>query len=173
MLDYLLDGEESERLKFRQISLNDYSEWLKFFKNPDTSKHWVADDNTPEVECKQWYERQFERYVQGTGGMNALIEKESNKFVGHCGLLKQVVDGISELEIAYSLLPIFWNKAYASEAAIKCKNYAFENNLTNSLISIISLTNRASEKVALKVGMTLDKTTTYRSNDVNIFRINK
>lgn len=170
---YVLDGEESERLLFRRVSLDDYTEWLEFFKNPATSRHWIANYDTPQVECTKWYKRQFERYAQGHGGMNALIEKKSNLFVGHCGLVKQVVDGIPELEIAYSLLPIFWNKGYASEAAAKCKDYAFENNLARSLISIISLTNKESEKVALKIGMTLDKTTIYHANEVNIFRINK
>ncbi len=171
MPDYLLDGEESNRLFFKRVSLDNYAEWLEFFKNPDTSRHWIADYDTPEIECQKWYARQRERYAQKDGGMNALIDKESNKLVGHCGLLKQVVDGISELEIAYSLLPVFWNKGYASEAAARCRDYAFEHNLSPSLISIISLPNRESEKVAVKIGMTLDKTTVYRANDVNIFRI--
>ena len=33
---------------------------------------------------------------------------------------------------------------------IKCKNYAFENNLSDSLISMIHVENIGSEKVALK-----------------------
>lgn len=37
--------------------------------------------------------------------MNALIHKETGIFIGQCGLLKQMVDGIDELEIGYSLLP--------------------------------------------------------------------
>jgi RimJ/RimL family protein N-acetyltransferase len=127
----------------------------------------------PVAVCKKWYERQFERYNNNEGGMNALIDKESKKLVGHCGLLIQTVDNIPEIEIAYSLLPSFWNKGYATEAAEKCKCFAFENNLSESLICIISLTNIPSEKVASKIGMTLDKTTVYKENEVNIFRIKK
>ncbi|MBS1576028.1 MAG: GNAT family N-acetyltransferase, partial [Bacteroidetes bacterium] len=80
---------------------------------------------------------------------------------------------ITELEIAYSLLPEFWNKGYATEAASKCRDYAFENDFSDSLISIISLTNIPSEKVALKTGMSVDKKTIYHHNEVNIFRVNK
>ena len=105
--------------------------------------------------------------------MNALIEKESGRLIGHCGLLVQIVDGIPELEIAYSLLPEFWNKGYAIEAAMKCRDFAFANNFSDSLISIISLTNIPSEKVALKNGMHIDKRTIYSNNEVNIFRVNK
>jgi RimJ/RimL family protein N-acetyltransferase len=79
-----------------------------------------------------------------------------------CGLLIQTVDGIEEVEIGYSVMPAFRNKGYATEAAIKCKEYAFENNLRDSLISIIAVKNLESQKVALKNNMQLEKTTMYR-----------
>jgi len=168
---YLLNGQQTERLIFRNVSLNDFNEWIAFFKDPETSRHWESEKEDPGTECRKWYERQLQRYADKEGGMNALVEKISGKLVGHCGLLKQEVDGIDEVEIAWSLLPAFWNKGYATEAAMQCRNYAFENDLSASLISIISFTNRPSEKVALKVGMHLDKTTIYKHNAVNILRI--
>ena len=105
--------------------------------------------------------------------MNALIEKNTGNMVGHCGFLKQNADNNGETAIAYSLLPQYRHKGYATEAAIKCRNYAFKNMLASSLISIISITNIPSQQVAVKVGMTIDKTTTYKGNEVNIFRIFK
>ena len=170
---YLLDGQESERLLFRKIRLSDFNSWLEFHKSPITSKHWICDRKDAETECRKWYEKQFYRYENDLGGMNALIEKKSNKLIGHCGLLVQTVDTISELEIGYSLLPDFWNQGFASEAAKKCKDFAFENCLSDSLISIISLTNMESKNVALKIGMSLDNTTFYDGNAVDIFRISK
>jgi len=153
--------------------LNDFNEWIAFFKDPETSRHWESEKEDPGTECRKWYERQLQRYADEEGGMNALVEKISGKLVGHCGLLKQEVDGIDEVEIAWSLLPAFWNKGYATEAAMKCKDYAFQNNFCDSLISIISLTNIPSEKVALKNGMFVDRKTIYNGNEVNIFRVNK
>jgi [ribosomal protein S5]-alanine N-acetyltransferase len=173
MCDYLLDKEETDRLVFRLIQTSDYEEWLEFFKDPETSRHWIMKSDDPVVQCNNWYKRQFERYKNNEGGMNALIEKASGKLIGHCGLLKQTVDHCSELEIGYSLLPAFWNKGYAKEAAQKCCDYAFQNHLSASLISIISVTNIQSEKVARKIGMTLDKNTVYDGNEVHIFRIKK
>tara|TARA_R110001583_G_scaffold173582_2_gene327671 strand:+ start:28909 stop:29427 length:519 start_codon:yes stop_codon:yes gene_type:complete len=172
-MKFLLNEQETERLLFRKIERNDFNSWLEFHKNPITSKHWISEKQTPEIECKNWYEKQFYRYKNDKGGMNALIEKKSGKLVGHCGLLLQKVDTIVEFEIGYSLLFEYWNKGYATEAAKKCRDYAFQNNLAESLISIISLSNKASETVALKNGMRIDKTTVYNGNKVNIFRINK
>jgi len=172
-MKYLLHGQETERLLFRKIEQSDFNTWLDFFKAPETSIHWVSEDKTPEIECKNWYKKQFLRYKNGLGGMNALIEKETGRLIGHCGLLVQSVDNIAELEIGYSLLPDFWNKGYATEAAKKCRDYAFENNFSASLISIISLSNIPSQKVAFKNGMKIDKQTTYNNNEVYIFRIDK
>lgn len=172
-MKYLLDGLQTERLIFRKILLSDYDQWVEFFKDPQTSLHWNEEKETPEKECTKWYEKQFSRYREDRGGMNALIEKASGKLVGHCGLLVQIVDGAQELEIGYSFLPAFWSKGYASEAAQFCRDVALRNGFAESLISIISVTNTPSENVARKNGMIVEKTTTYNGNRVNIFRITK
>jgi len=58
-----------------------------------------------------------------------------------------------------------------SEAAQKCKQVAFQNRYASSLISIISLTNMPSQRVAEKNGMKVDRQTHYKSNPVYIYRI--
>lgn len=172
-MNFLLRTQETIRLLFNEISINEFNSWLPFFEDPETSKHWVEEKETPRIACEKWYVRQFERYEKGLGGMNALIEKSSGKLVGHAGLLVQNVDGVAELEIGYSLLPVFWGKGYAIEAAQKCKNIAFQDYQVPSLISIISLTNLPSQKVATKNGMRINKRTIYKQNEVLIFRINR
>lgn len=156
-MKFLLDGSESERLIFRKIQESDFIIWLEFFKDTRTSEHWIEERETPEIECAKWYTKQFWRYENNQGGMHALIEKQTGKLVGHCGLLIQTVDGIQELEIGYSLLPEFWDRGYASEAARFCRDFAFSNHFAESLISIISITNKPSENVARKNGMVIEK----------------
>ena len=172
-MKYLLDGESTERIKFRRILKSDYSDWLEFHKDPDTRKYWKSNFDSPEIECTKWYEKQLYRYNNDLGGLNALVLKESNELIGHCGLLVQTVDGKTELEIGYSMIPKFWNMGYASEAAQKCRDYAFENNLAENLISIISISNLPSQKVATKNGMKVRNPTIYNGNDVFIFSISK
>ena len=172
-MKYLLNGEETKRILFRKINRSDFNDWLEFHKNPVTSEHWISKKKSPEAECEKWYARQHFRYKNNLGGMNALVEKQTGKLIGHCGLLVQTVDGETELEIGYSLLPEFWNRGFATEAAKKCRDFAFGNKLSASIISIISLTNKPSENVALKNGMRIHKQTTYHMNNVNIFRITR
>lgn len=172
-MNYLLHGQQTTRLNFRSVLESDYNAWLKFFQDSNTSLHWVEEKESAEVACRNWYKKQVWRYENVMGGMNALVEKSSGLLIGHCGLLVQTVDDTTELEIGYSLLPEFWGKGYALEAAAKCKDFAFENDLAKSLISIICHTNTPSQRVALKNGMSVEKETTYKGNQVFIYRINK
>lgn len=167
----LLEGERTERLIFRKVKPSDFETWLPFYHDSRSTQYWDGLPQDPESACREQFERIFERYDKGLGGMNALISKSNNHLVGMCGLLVQTVDGTEELEIGYSILPKFWRKGYATEAARKCRNYAIENQLTKSLISIIQVNNIPSQKVALNLGMVIDKTTVYRDNEVHIFRI--
>ncbi len=85
----------------------------------------------------------------------------------------QDIEGAIELEIGYSILPKFWHRGYASEAAKKCRDFAFENNFADSLISIIHIDNLGSQKVAKNNGMTASSQSEYKGMPVDIYRINK
>ena len=171
MPKYLLEGEETKRLYFRKLVPSDFNSWLPFYQDPSSTAYWEGIPKDPQTACREQFDRVFERYEDDLGGMNALIEKESGNLVGICGLLVQDVDNQQELEIGYSLLPEYRGKGYATEAAKKCKNFAFSGKLANSLISIIHIDNELSMKVARCNGMVRDKTITYKNNPVHIFRI--
>jgi len=172
-MKYLLQDQETERIKFRSIQQSDYPAWLEFFKHPNSHLNWKGDFEDPITECNKWYKNQQRRYENDLGGMNALVEKKTGLLLGHCGLLIQTVDNLTKLEIGYSILPQYWNRGIASEAAQKCRDFAFENNFSDHLISIISFSNTPSQKVAKKNGMSIHKSTVYSDNDVYIFRISK
>jgi len=173
-MKFLLTGQHSERLEFKLLDRSYFDLWIDFFEHPDSARFLGLQDLvTPLDQCKEWFRRVEERYKKDLGGMNALIDRSSHEFVGQCGLLIQEVDGIEELEVAYSILPRFWNKGFATEAANKCRDFAFQNNFSETLISIIGIYNLKSENVATKNGMIKTKQTIFRNMPVNIYRINK
>ena len=171
-MKYLLHGAESERLYFRLLQEEDFESWLPLFSTKEAEEFLgLAFLPSPEDRCRKWFEITLTRYKEDRGGMNVLIDKQSGRLVGQCGLLMQEVDEMGELEIGYSILPEFWNHGYATEAAILCKEYAFRNKFSESLISIVHVDNIRSERVARKNGMQLDKTTVFKEMPVNIFRV--
>lgn len=171
-MNYLLEGEASKRLSFRKVVPSDLSNWLPFHQEPKSTQYWEGLPKDPEIACKEQFKSIFQRYEEQLGGMNALILKKETVLVGLCGLLVQEVDGVQELEIGYSILPKYWQQGFAFEAAQKCKEFAFYKKLASHLISIIHINNIPSQKVALKNGMFLEKTTSYKNNPVHIYRIN-
>lgn len=172
-MNYSMEGEETERLFFRKLTMDDFDTWLPFHQEPKSSEYWSGLPQDPVVACTQQFDRVFERYENGLGGMFALIDKDSKKLVGLSGLLIQSVDGQEALEIGYSILPKHWGKGFASEAAEKCKEVAFKYRWSDHLISIIHIHNEPSKKVALKNGMHIEKRTIYKGNPVFIFRIDR
>lgn len=169
-MKYLLTGQETERLKFRLLEQEDFDEWLNLFSAENVAEHLELDPKLSPTElCKIWFDKAFHRYENDMGGLNVLVDKKTNKMVGQCGLLIQTIENEERMEIGYSILPEFWKRGYAIEAASKCKDYAFENNFTDSLISMVHINNIASEQVALRNGMHLEK----KVNLFNIFSINK
>jgi len=171
MSNLLLTGQETERLLFRKLEVSDFDTWLTFHKDPRSTEFWEGLPDDPIDACQHWFDKAFHRYQNNLGGMNVLVNKQTKAFIGQCGLLVQNVDHIKELEIGYSILPKYWKQGYAIEAARKCKAYAKQHNLAKSLVSIINVKNIPSQKVALKNGMYLDKTTVYNANHSHIFRI--
>lgn len=169
-MNYLITNCQTDRLKFRLLHEDDFDKWLPLFQAENIAKYLDFKYNlSPYEMCEIWFEKSMNRYDLGNGGMNVMINKKTNRFIGQCGLLIQDVDNEERLEIGYSILPEFWNCGYATEAATFLKNHAFENTLNESLISMIHIENISSEKVALKNGMSLEKTI----GDFNIFNINR
>ena len=169
---FLLHGHETQRLLFRAIKQEqDFKQWLPFFQSKIAMQYWPMGDLSPLEYAQEWYTKQALRYQNNWGGLNAVIEKESGKLVGHVGLLTQKVEGEIELEVAYSLLPDHWKKGYATEAAQFCINYAFQKGWRNNLISLISPYNTPSVAVAKRIGMHFERAIDFQEMETQLYRI--
>lgn len=173
--NYLYPNEfESERLTTRRITINDKDIWTKFLADPDCVKYFpTVGDITPEARSQMWIDRQLDRYNNEKYGLVWLIDKSTNEYIGQCGLLLQIVDGVRELEVGYHLFKTHWGKGYATEAATMFKNFAFENNLTDSIISLIHIDNIPSQRVAERHGLKRDKQTKWFDLDMFVYRQTK
>lgn len=171
MQNLILDGVKSQRLRFRKLVESDFEALLPFFRHKEAMHFFGYDVSDAETNCRYWIETIHNRYADNNGLM-ALEHKETGELIGLCGLLKQTVDGIEEIEIGYHIIPHYWGQGYAPEAAIKCNEEGFAMGIP-SIISIIALGNEKSVRVAQKNGMVLEKQTTFREKPVNIYRVYK
>jgi [ribosomal protein S5]-alanine N-acetyltransferase len=167
----IADTLETDRLRFRRLTMGDADELMEFFSNAEAMRFFNLKVNDRSV-CETWIEQQLERYKKGSG-LCALVDKHSGRLAGQCGLLFQEVDGAAELEVGYDLIPRFWGKGYATEAAIACRDLAFTGCGIESLVSIIDVGNIRSQKVADRNGMKPGKRTRWRDYDVIIYRITR
>ncbi len=167
-------GKTTDRLLIRKLEESDIDSWKDFFiDNPSLPYLGIDEILSPEKNAREWIEMQFKRYEENRYGHHALVNKDTGEFVGMCGLLTQTIEGKQEIEIGYSLLPKHWGKGYASEASQFFRDYGFEHENLNHIISVIDIRNTASQKVAVRNGMMIDRQIKYWDLDVYIYQITK
>ncbi|MBI5293181.1 MAG: GNAT family N-acetyltransferase [Chloroflexi bacterium] len=90
-------------------------------------------------------------------GLWATIHKETNQFIGRCGLLPWTIEQRPEVEVACLLAKEYWGQGLGTEAAQAIVDYGFEQLKLSRLICMMYPDNQASVKVARNIGMTLEK----------------
>lgn len=163
-------NQESERLTYRKLTLSDITSWLEFFENNDRVHFLGIDPTRPHLEvATEWIEKQLDRYITDGLGLLAVIHKDSNDFIGMCGIIPRGLEKGKFHEIGYSFKPKYWGKGYATEAANQMRKFGQTNNVSEKFISIININNIDSIKVADKNKMKPLYNTRYLEMDVVIY----
>jgi RimJ/RimL family protein N-acetyltransferase len=106
-------------------------------------------------------------------GLWATVYKDTDQFIGRCGLLPWIIDGQAEVEVAYLLDKALWGQGLATEAAQALVQYGFEHLRLPRLICLIDRENQASMRVATKIGMTFEKAGEDEKGPFLLYAINK
>lgn len=85
-------------------------------------------------------------------GKFPLFLKETEEFVGTCGIEPYQLDGRSEVELGYRLCLNHWGKGYAAEAARAVLRYGFEDLKLEKILGFALPQNRASLKILEELG---------------------
>ena len=143
---------ETKRLYLREMNQDDFDSLCKILQDEEVM--YAYEGAFQDAEVKEWLDRQIARYQKWGFGLWAAVLKETGEMIGQCGLTMQPWKDREVLEIGYLFQKAYWHKGYAAEAAKACKRYAFEVLGADEVCSIIRDTNIASQKVALRNGMT-------------------
>lgn len=158
---------ETPRLILRHQVLADLDDLWALYQNPNITKY-IPDAPRSREEAQEeleWHMHGHPRHPEL--GLWATILKENGKFIGRCGLLPWEVDGIHEVEVAYTIAEEYWGQGLGSEAAQGILQYGFEKLNLLRLVSLIEPGNIASQKVAEKMGMSHEKTVELPLDGVN------
>ncbi len=142
---------QTERLYLREITRSDYHSLSRILQDKDVM--YAYEGAFSDEETQGWLDRQLQRYKDYGFGLWAVVLKETDEMIGQCGLTMQSFNDKEVLEIGYLFQKDFWHKGYAAEAAIGCREYAFNVLGVDEVFSIIRDTNIASQNVARRNGM--------------------
>jgi ribosomal-protein-alanine N-acetyltransferase len=106
-------------------------------------------------------------------GMWATIDRATGELIGRCGLLAWNLEGQLEVEVGYHLARAYWGRGLATEAAAAARDYGFDKLGFERLISVIGVGNIASERVAIKNGMTRERDTNLNGSPVHIYSMSQ
>ncbi len=142
---------ETERLMIRLVQPEDLDPLMKLWTDPDVTQ--FVGGPREEEDLKKNFMEDIENPERYTYDLWPVIEKESSKLVGHCGILDKEIEEKTEYELNYFFSKDVWGKGYATEVSQALKKYAKKELKLNRLVAIIDPENSSSQHVAEKVGM--------------------
>ena len=149
---------ETERLILRRFTVDD-AQFILTLVNEHSFLRYIGDKKIRSIEDARQYilsgpVASYERHGFGL----CLVEiRESHTPIGMCGLLKR--EELPEPDIGFALLPEFWNKGFAFEAAAAVLQDARQRLGLQRILAITSLDNEASIKLLQRLGFTFDRIT--------------
>jgi len=144
----------TDRLILRQFRESDFTFFKEFFSDEKMAKY-VGGIYSPEEAWRLMASYIGHWKLKGFGYL-AVVEKETDEFAGCAGLWKS--PSWPELELGYWFIKQKQGEGYATEAAKRVKQFAFEDLNVDTLVSYIDPSNVQSKRVAEKIGAVHEKT---------------
>lgn len=143
---------ETERLKLRAIKKSDVEDINEYASNPKTSEYLLWEKHKSIEYTKRFVDIVLAKYRLSEYHDWAIVLKENQKMIGTCGLTR-IDEENSIAEIGYVLNPSYWGNGYATEAAKKMIDFAFNVIGVNRVEARFLFGNEASLNVMKKIGM--------------------
>ena len=157
--------EPTERLRFRPMTMDDLADITAVLTAFDAVRGGMPPSTRKDaVRWVEWQERNYAEHDFGLW----VVETHDGDFVGDCGLTVQDVDGIPHVEVGYHLVPEMRRRGYATEAARAVRDCAAAAGVEH-LVALIRPDNSASQGVARRLGMEVERTAVVHGVDALVF----
>ncbi|TDX86617.1 GNAT family N-acetyltransferase [Epilithonimonas xixisoli] len=145
----------TERLILRKITLDDMDDLFLLDSNPEVMKYVGVQPFTNKEQSLKLIESLLNQYEKNGTGRLAVIERETNKFIGWSGikLLTDEVNGFKNVyELGYRFLPEFWGKGYATESAKASLDLGFNQLNADKIYAYADVEHQSSNHILTKLG---------------------
>lgn len=158
---------ESKNTILRRPKYEDLHELYQIFGDPVVMKYWInGADKTPDETKKRIEEIDYHWEKNGFGDF-VVIEKQTGRLIGFCGL--HYISDMDDINLGYAFNKSYWHRGLAFEACQKVITYAFEKLLLSHIVAVIWPINKPSINLAKKCGMTFYKKTYWSGGDRVIY----
>lgn len=147
---------ETERLILRSWRMTDRAVFAEINSNNKVMRYFPKPLSIDE--SNGFVDRINSEFEETGFGLYAVEIKETGEFIGYVGFHRFAFDVPFSpgWEIGWRISDKFWNKGYATEAAMACIKYAREKKLCNRLYSFTAVPNIASENVMKRIEMSFE-----------------
>lgn len=138
------------RLLMRQLLEEDAPELYLLNSDPEVLRY-TGDVPFASVDEAREFIRRYDQYTLYRRGRLGMFSKETGAFIGWCGLKYHPFN--EETELGFRLKREYWNKGYATEAALASLDYGFNQLGLSTIMGRVIKENTASIRVLEKIGM--------------------
>jgi RimJ/RimL family protein N-acetyltransferase len=160
---------ETTRLVLRPFVESDLDALAGIFADPRVMRYLPAGQGISRERTQAALTRYIESWEICGYGLNAVIEKGSQKLIGHCGLAQ--LDHTEQIELAYGFAHSHWGQGFATEAATACVTFGFDVLNLEQIVAIVVPENTASQRVLEKLGMQYIQDASFYNLKVRYFRL--
>jgi RimJ/RimL family protein N-acetyltransferase len=147
---------ETDRLVLRRLSIEDAEFILKLVNEPSWLR-FIGDRGVRTLDDARGYilKGPVNSYERRGFGLYLTELKADGTAIGICGLIKR--ESLEDVDIGFALLPAFWSKGYAHEAASAVMDVERRALGIKRVVAIVSPDNDASIKVLEKLGFRFER----------------
>jgi len=147
---------ETSRLTVRHLTTDDAAFIVDLLNQPSFLEN-IGDKGVRTVEDARQFllDGPMASYAQNGFGLYLVELGDSEIPIGICGLLKR--EGLEDVDIGFALLPQFWSKGYAIEAASAVMDHGRESLGLDRIVAIVSPGNERSCKLLEKLGLRFER----------------
>jgi [ribosomal protein S5]-alanine N-acetyltransferase len=148
---------ETERLILRPWSLDDIDALHQVWAHPEVRRYLWDDDAISRQRAAAAVEAGVAGANRNGVGLWCVLPKPASELAGFSGF--RYIEDSPEIELLYGLLPEYWGRGLATEAARAVLEYGFDAALFTRIYARTDVPNRASVRVLERLGMKLERET--------------